>query len=80
MQSSCEESQACYKICVALQAAISCDSESLFLEYFDSALHKLRNELTSSEAVLTQGTFLAGCLLCSICVSISSTTIQSYFL
>ncbi|PLB50117.1 hypothetical protein P170DRAFT_380493 [Aspergillus steynii IBT 23096] len=61
----CRQSEALYAICLALQASIS-ESNPRFLEYFDAALNQFRTELARSMERLSDGTFTAGLLLCSI--------------
>jgi hypothetical protein len=66
---SCEESSACYSVCVALQARLKSDEGTRFLQYLDIAFKQYRLEIGDGEHRLSRGTLVAGLLLCSINVS-----------
>lgn len=69
----CEESEALYSLSLALQASVSEESKTEFLEYLDLALSIFRAELASSAPHLKDGTLTAGLLLCTVGVRIGPT-------
>ncbi|KAL2800987.1 hypothetical protein BJX66DRAFT_290652 [Aspergillus keveii] len=63
----CRQSEALYRICLALQVSVSSCRSDQFFEYFDTALKHFRSELNrTGTAQLADGTFTAGLLLCTI--------------
>ncbi|KAL4972622.1 hypothetical protein BDW66DRAFT_169411 [Aspergillus desertorum] len=62
----CQQSEALYRICVALQASLSREPTARFFEYLDIGLNKFRAELAKSEPHLEDGTLTAGLLLCTV--------------
>lgn len=62
----CQQSEALYRICIALQASLSREPTARFLEYLDIGLNKFRAELSTSDHHLEDGTLTAGLLLCTI--------------
>ncbi|KAL2813174.1 hypothetical protein BJX63DRAFT_432223 [Aspergillus granulosus] len=63
----CRQSEALYRICLALQVLVSPCRSDQFFEYFDMALKRFRLELDRTGAAqLADGTFTAGLLLCTI--------------
>ncbi|KAL2854838.1 hypothetical protein BJY01DRAFT_204879 [Aspergillus pseudoustus] len=63
----CRQSEALYRICLALQVLVSPCRSDQFFEYFDTALKRFRLELDGTgTAQLADGTFTAGLLLCTI--------------
>ncbi|KAL2860609.1 hypothetical protein BJX68DRAFT_89034 [Aspergillus pseudodeflectus] len=63
----CRQSEALYRICLALQVSVSPCRSDQFFEYFDTALKHFRSELNrTGTAQLADGTFTAGLLLCTI--------------
>ncbi|KAL3464416.1 hypothetical protein BJX64DRAFT_254954 [Aspergillus heterothallicus] len=62
----CRQSEALYRICLALQVLVSPSRSNLFFEYFDTALKRFRLELARTAGQLADGTFTAGLLLCTI--------------
>ncbi|BCS27819.1 Zn(II)2Cys6 transcription factor [Aspergillus puulaauensis] len=62
----CQQSEALYTICIALQASLSREPTARSLEYLDIGLNKFRAELSTSEHHLEDGTLTAGLLLCTI--------------
>lgn len=66
----CQQSQALYQICIALQASLDQEPTARFLEYLDIGLNKFRTELSNSAHYLGDGTLTAGLLLCTIGVRV----------
>ncbi|KAJ0426054.1 hypothetical protein BJY00DRAFT_298216 [Aspergillus carlsbadensis] len=63
----CRQSEALYRICLAVQVSVSPCRSDKFFEYFDTALKQFRFELNRTGATqLADGTFTAGLLLCTI--------------
>ncbi|GFF96094.1 hypothetical protein CNMCM6069_004138 [Aspergillus lentulus] len=62
----CQQSEALYRICIALQASLNRQPAACSLEYLDLGLNKFRAELSKSEDDLEDGTLTAGLLLCTI--------------
>ncbi|RAL07398.1 Zn(II)2Cys6 transcription factor [Aspergillus homomorphus CBS 101889] len=62
----CQQSDALYFICLALQVSINEDIRPRFFEYYDAALNHFRTELAHSTSYLPDGTLAAGLLLCSV--------------
>ncbi|KAI9035082.1 Zn(II)2Cys6 transcription factor domain-containing protein [Aspergillus affinis] len=58
----CQDSQACYTVCIALQASLTDGLQRHFLEYFDLALQHFRSEFGQTDS-LTYGTLTAGILI-----------------
>lgn len=64
----CQESNALYNICLTFQLSLTSVHTTQFFEYFDRSIREFRAELAQS-TILSDGTFTAGLLLCSIGVS-----------
>ncbi|KAL2832730.1 C6 finger domain protein [Aspergillus pseudoustus] len=62
----CAQSDALYSICITLQISLNPALKTHFLEYFDAALIKFRNELSRTDTYLENGTLAAGLLFCTI--------------
>lgn len=60
------QSQALRAVCIAFQASLTPEMLQQFYEYFDVAIATFRTELSHSGNILTDGTWNAGLILCTI--------------